>query len=349
MDPIEVGCAVAGAPGAYHVMRTASALGHGAVAGVLGVGLVVAGRASGREPLARLGVVALVGVAASGVLANLLKLIVESPRPSITASSYGFPSGHATIAFAFAAIVARAQPRLGPGVFLLAVLTAAARLYLQAHFTIDIVGGALLGTVNGALLARRALPGVQRATGLAWQGLWLLPVGAAVLLLPFFVSYERTLGAQRAAVDAAVAVGPPVVAVAFGRPEARAAMLSGWSGDERWAGTAPFVWAEGDASVLRVGPLARSDHDLRLRLAPFVVKDELPCQHVEVAVNGSPVGRLLLDRGWSAYSVRLPGTALRPDENRLRFRFARASHGQRSDSRRLAVAFATLEARPTAK
>src|SRR4029453_1809762 len=124
---------------------------------------------------------------------------------------------------------------------------------------------------------------------------WILPAGAAALLLPFFMGYESTLAAQRAAVDAATAAGPSVATVAFGRPEARAAMLSGWSGDERGAGEAPFVWAEGGESVLRVGPLDRSNHDLRLRLAPFVIKDELPCQHVEDAVNGSPVARLPLD------------------------------------------------------
>ncbi len=349
MDPIDAGCAVASVPGAYHVMRAASALGHGAVAGALSVGLVVAGRATGRSRLARLGVVALAGVVAAGILANVLKLVVESPRPSSTASSYGFPSGHATIAFAFAAVAARAYPRLGPVVFLLAVLTAAARLYLQAHFAIDIVGGALLGTVSGALLARVALPGAPQSPGPAWRWLWVLPAGAAALLLPFFVSYERTLGAQRTGADAAAAVGPPAATVAFGRHEGRAAMLSGWSGDERWAGAAPFVWAEGDESVLRIGPLGRSDHDLRLRLAPFVVKDELPCQHVEVSVNGSRAGRLLLDRGWSEYHVRLPAPALRPDENLLRFRFARASRGQPSDPRRLAVAFGALEARPAAR
>ena len=349
MDPINVGCAVASVPSAYHVMRAASALGHGAVAAALSVGLVLAGRATGRSQLARLGLVALVGVVASGILANVLKLVVESPRPSSTASSYGFPSGHTTVAFAFAAVTARAYPRLGPVVFLLAVLTAAARLYLQAHFTIDIVGGALLGTVSGALLARVALPRGQHGPGLAWRSLWLLPAGAAALLLPFFVSYERTLGAQRAGAEAAATLGQAAATVAFGRPEGRAAMLSGWSGDERWAGAAPFVWAEGDESVLRIGPLGRSDHDLRLRLAPFVIKDELPCQHVDVAVNGARAGRLLLDRGWNEYHVKLPAAALRPDENLLRFRFTYASRGQPSDPRRLAVAFGALEARPATR
>jgi undecaprenyl-diphosphatase len=347
VDPVDVGCAVASAKGAYHIMRTASALGHGAVAGALSAGLVVAGRATGRSRLVRLGAVALAGVVVSGVLANALKLVVESPRPSSTASSYGFPSGHTTIAFAFATIVARAYPRLGPPLFLLAVLTAVARLYLQAHFTIDIVGGALLGTASGAVLARLALSDAGHGAGPARRWLWIVPAAAAALLLPFFVSYERVLGAQRARADAIAAAGPPAATVAFGRAEGRAAMLSGWSGDERWAGVAPFVWAEGDHAVLRLGPLARADHDLRLRLAPFVVKDELPCQRVEVEVNGSPAGRLLLDRGWSEYHVRLAGATLRPEDNLLRFRFTSASRGQPSDSRRLAVAFGALEARPT--
>jgi hypothetical protein len=134
------------------------------------------------------------------------------------------------------------------------------------------------------------------------------------------------------------------VAIPFGTDYARGLLRKGWSGDERWEGTLPFVWAEGLESTLSIPPLPPVDHRARLRMIPFVRGQGLSCQAVEVDLNGEPVGRLVLDRGWNRYELRIPGRLIRSGSNEMKFRFAhagRVASGQ--DPRRLSVAFGSLE------
>ena len=135
-------------------MLVASALGHGVLAGALAVGLLALGALTGRPRLRRVGLAALVAVVVSGLLANIVKLLVELPRPNPAHESYGFPSGHTTTAFALATILARAAPTGAPLFYLLAVLTGVARIYFRAHFTIDIPGGVALGILSGLAIGR---------------------------------------------------------------------------------------------------------------------------------------------------------------------------------------------------
>ncbi len=70
----------------------------------------------------------------------------------------GYPSGHTTVAFAMAAVVAPWVParwRWAPWV--VASLVGVARIYVAAHFPLDVVGGAALGMVVGGLV-NLALP-----------------------------------------------------------------------------------------------------------------------------------------------------------------------------------------------
>jgi membrane-associated phospholipid phosphatase len=82
-----------------------------------------------------------------------LKQLVRSPRPDGT--GLGFPSGHASLAFASAGFVHRrygllqALPLYG-----LAGLTAYSRVRTHHHFTKDVVGGAVVGTASSLLLTR---------------------------------------------------------------------------------------------------------------------------------------------------------------------------------------------------
>jgi undecaprenyl-diphosphatase len=63
-----------------------------------------------------------------------------------------FPSGHATIAFACATVLSYFRPRLAPAFFLLAIAIGFSRVYVGVHYPLDVLGGAVLGCVLGALL-----------------------------------------------------------------------------------------------------------------------------------------------------------------------------------------------------
>ena len=63
------------------------------------------------------------------------------------------PSGHATTAFAAAIAIGALWPRLRVPMFIYAVLIAASRVVIDAHYVSDAVAGAIAGTV-GALLVR---------------------------------------------------------------------------------------------------------------------------------------------------------------------------------------------------
>ncbi len=93
-----------------------------------------------------------------------LKQVVERERPPVTVGpdivtrgapihGLGFPSGHATTAFAFAVLLVAFLPaRWRPVPVLLAALVAVARLYAGAHNVLDVVAGAAVGTIFAAVL-----------------------------------------------------------------------------------------------------------------------------------------------------------------------------------------------------
>jgi len=79
----------------------------------------------------------------------------------------GYPSGHTTVAFAVATLVAGSLPRRWRGVpYCLATIVAVSRLFFGAHLPLDVVGGAALGICIGTLgrfLLNEALVGSDRA------------------------------------------------------------------------------------------------------------------------------------------------------------------------------------------
>jgi membrane-associated phospholipid phosphatase len=95
-------------------------------------------------------------------LDDLAKDLVERPRPAAVltgitlrdseATGFGFPSGHATLAFALAMVLHPLVPsgwRWVP--WALALGVGLARLYVGAHFPMDVLGGAALGIAVGAV------------------------------------------------------------------------------------------------------------------------------------------------------------------------------------------------------
>ncbi|MCL1831409.1 MAG: phosphatase PAP2 family protein [Oscillospiraceae bacterium] len=71
-------------------------------------------------------------------------LLIKRPR------GYSFPSSHALVSFAAAAVVYCADKRWGLAAFVLAATIAFSRVYLYVHYLSDIIAGAFLGAAIGA-------------------------------------------------------------------------------------------------------------------------------------------------------------------------------------------------------
>lgn len=123
-----------------------------------GVGDVHARR---RFPLAS--TLACVTATFGAILAALLKEAFDRRRPATadpsfdpavdTPESASFPSGHATTAFAAAALVGAFHPRFRIPLYGVATLVALSRVYLGVHFWLDVVAGSALGIVIGLAIA----------------------------------------------------------------------------------------------------------------------------------------------------------------------------------------------------
>jgi membrane-associated phospholipid phosphatase len=100
-----------------------------------------------------------VTIALSGIVADIIKPIVGRARPALLLRDgvYGFkpftagfiwngmPSGHATTAFALACSLTIFYPRLRAFWIALALLLAASRVMVDAHYLSDVLAGGLLG------------------------------------------------------------------------------------------------------------------------------------------------------------------------------------------------------------
>lgn len=106
-------------------------------------------------------------------ISGLLKLELDRPRPAVAdpdpaplvglPATGSLPSGHATVAFACATVLALGRPRLAPWLFALAGLIAFSRVYVGVHYPFDVLAGAVLGVAIafglrvGAALVRRVV------------------------------------------------------------------------------------------------------------------------------------------------------------------------------------------------
>ena len=83
--------------------------------------------------------------------------------------THSFPSGHATVAFACATVLALAVPRLRVPLFALAALIAFSRVYVGVHYPFDVLAGAVLG-VGLATALRMLAAALRRSDPLPRRG-----------------------------------------------------------------------------------------------------------------------------------------------------------------------------------
>jgi undecaprenyl-diphosphatase len=116
----------------------------------------------------------LVALVAADLVADLVSLglrqwigrlrppfVYPEPKPLVRVPHTGaFPSGHASVAFACAAVIAWASPRLGAPAFVLAAGIAFSRVYVGVHYPLDVLAGAALGL--GVATALRLLVEARR-------------------------------------------------------------------------------------------------------------------------------------------------------------------------------------------
>jgi undecaprenyl-diphosphatase len=193
---IRLACPLVGSALLERVLQVLDLLAHGLSAAAIGLALLLAGLLLRNRLFVRVGLAVLLVAAIAGLAANGLKLVFRVPRPQ-TPGSFSFPSGHATTAFAVAAVLARAFPPAGPLFAFVAVFGGLARVYFRDHYLNDILAGGFLGTGIGLAAAARVLPrdgGARPAPRSRRRG-WAL---VALLTIP---AVARSRRPERSPVD----------------------------------------------------------------------------------------------------------------------------------------------------
>ena len=100
----------------------------------------------------------------TGVIVWGMKEIIGRKRPlDDKVGNPAFPSGHTAYAFAGATLLGARYPKLRIPLYIGAGLVGVTRIYLGRHYLSDVIAGAAVGTITGALVSR------HRATLLEWR------------------------------------------------------------------------------------------------------------------------------------------------------------------------------------
>ena len=107
-------------------------------------------------------VVITISVLIAYIASNLIKIIVQRPRPFDTfidiikygdGGSFSFPSGHTSEAFAFATAISLAYRKwyIVIPVYLWACMVGFSRMYLGTHYPSDVLAGIIIGMLSSWL------------------------------------------------------------------------------------------------------------------------------------------------------------------------------------------------------
>jgi undecaprenyl-diphosphatase len=139
-----------------HLMKTLTQLGDPGNWIALALVLMAMGGDGPRYAL-RLAAAASLAVLAS----QILKRLARRPRPAVrlegfeplaeAPDAFSFPSGHSCAAFAVAVALLGEGLALGPALMALATGIAVSRVYLGAHYPLDVAAGTVLGVLCGGL------------------------------------------------------------------------------------------------------------------------------------------------------------------------------------------------------
>ena len=100
----------------------------------------------------------------TGVIVWGMKEIIGRKRPlDDVVGNPAFPSGHTAYAFAGATLLGARYPKLRIPLYIGAGLVGVTRIYLGRHYASDVIAGAAVGTITGALVSR------HRGTLLEWR------------------------------------------------------------------------------------------------------------------------------------------------------------------------------------
>ncbi len=123
--------------------------------------------------------------------------------PGLESGLDSFPSGHASVSFAVATVVARCCPALAWPAYGLAGFIALTRIFRGSHFASDVIAGVVLGIVVGALAATPVREWKTALRQVLLAGTPWLVAASAVLWLAIMPSSGMTATGLLAASGAA--------------------------------------------------------------------------------------------------------------------------------------------------